>query len=310
MKTVADGRARRGRALSLGTSEAIRGFLFVLPALVLLGIFVYRPLLETVRLSFYDWNMVSPTQTYVGWRNYAELWQSPGVRRAVVNTGTYALWLGALVLVLPTIATIALTYMRSFWRRLFRVVLFLPNIISLATASVIWLWIYNPIGGFLAAVWAALDKFPVNWLSNPRTALGAVAVIVAWKAFGYNFLLLTAGLAGVPQEVVEAARVDGAEGWVLWRHILIPMLGPTIVFVLSATLVMAAEYVFTPVHMLTEGGPINASTNVVFEIWRQAFRWFRVGYSSAIAVCVFLLFLVITTVQMLVSERVVSYEER
>ena len=275
-----------------------------------LAIFVYRPLLETLRLSFYEWNMVSPTQTYVGWRNYLELLENPGVRRAVVNTGTYALWLGALVLVLPTIAAIALTYMRRWWRRAFRVVLFLPNIISLATAGVIWLWIYNPIGGLLASVWEALGRFPVNWLSNPGTALGAIAVIVAWKAFGYNFLLLTAGLAGVPQEIVEAARVDGAEGWALWRHILLPLLGPTIVFVLSATLVMAAEYVFTPVHMLTEGGPINASTNVVFEIWRQAFRWFRVGYSSAIAVCVFILFLVITTVQLLVSERVVSYEER
>src|SRR5690606_3716067 len=105
-----------------------------------------------------------------------------GVRRAISNTAAYALWLGALVLVLPTIATVALTYMRTFWRRAFRVVLFLPNIISLATAGVIWLWIYNPIGGFLATVWDALGKFPVNWLSNPNTALGAIAVIVAWKA--------------------------------------------------------------------------------------------------------------------------------
>src|SRR5690606_33621863 len=125
VKAMTEGRARRGRALSLGAGEAIRGYLFILPAVVLLGIFVYRPLLETLRLSFYEWNMVSPTQTYVGWSNYREMLESPGVRRAISNTAAYALWLGALVLVLPTIATVALTYMRTFWRRAFRVVLFL-----------------------------------------------------------------------------------------------------------------------------------------------------------------------------------------
>ena len=108
----------------------------------------------------------------------------------------------------------------------------------------------------------------------------------------------------------KRARVDGADGIALWRYILLPLLGPTMVFVLSATLLMSAEYVFTPVHMLTEGGPVNATTNIVFEIWRQAFRWFHVAIPSAIALVVFILFLVITTVQMLVSERVVSYEER
>lgn len=310
MRLALRGRAVVPRALSLGTWEALRGYLFVLPALVGLGLFVYRPLLSTVRLSFFDWNMVSPTMTPVGWDNYVELIQNPVAHKALVNTAVYALWLAVLVLMLPTVATIGLAYLRGRWRQSLRVALFLPNIISLATASVIWLWIYNPIGGFLATVWDSLGWFPVNWLSNPKTALGAVAVIVAWKAFGYNFLLLTAGLSGIPHEVVEAARVDGADGIALWRYILLPLLGPTMVFVLSATLLMSAEYVFTPVHMLTEGGPVNATTNIVFEIWRQAFRWFRVGYSSAIALVVFILFLVITTVQMLVSERVVSYEER
>lgn len=310
MNGLKRGRAQSARVLSLSVGEAIRGYLFILPVVVSLAIFVYRPLLDTLRLSFVDWNMVSPNKTPVGWANYAELLDSSGVARAFSNTLAYVLWLTVLVLVLPTIATVGLTYIRGWWRQLFRVTLFVPNIISLASAGVIWLWIYNPIGGFLGTIWEAFGRFPVNWLSNPATALGAVAVIVAWKAFGYNFLLLTAGLAGIPQEVVEAARVDGAEGFTLWRLILMPLLGPTIVFVLSATLGMAAEYVFTPIHMLTGGGPINATTNIVFEVWRQAFRWFRVGFSSSIAIVVFLLFLAITIIQMLVSERVVSYDER
>lgn len=310
MNTPKRGRAAKSRALPLRAGEAWRGFLFVLPAVLGLGIFVYRPLVETFRLSFVEWNMVSPNKTPVGLSNYVEIAESSGALRALSNTAAYALWLAALVLVLPGVATVGLTYIRGRWRQLFRVTLFLPNIISLATASVIWLWIYNPIGGLLGTVWDGLGRFPVNWLSNPATALGAVAVIVAWKAFGYNFLLLTAGLAGVPKEVVEAARVDGAEGFALWRFVLVPLMGPTIVFVLSSTLVMSAEYVFTPIHMLTEGGPINSTTNIVFEVWRQAFRWFRVGYSSAIAIVVFLMFLLITTVQMLLSERVVSYDER
>jgi sn-glycerol 3-phosphate transport system permease protein len=298
------------RRRSLAAQEALTGFLLVLPALAALGMFIYRPLLDTFLLAFSDWNMVRAERTIVGLANFREMVDSATIRRAVVNTGWYVVWLVGLLIVFPLIIGSGFTVVARRARAFFSAVLFAPMVVSLGIASILWLWIYNPISGLSGAIWRELGWTPVSWLSNPSTVLGAIAVIVAWKAFGYNMMLFIAGLGTIPRELIDAARVDGAEGWRLWRFVVLPLLGPTVVFVLFATLAMATEYVFTPIHVLTGGGPTDASTNIVFEIWRQAFRWFRVGYASAIAVTVFLVFLAITVVQMLGSERVVSYEER
>ena len=298
------------RRRSLATQEALTGFLLVLPALLALGMFIYRPLVDTFFLAFSDWNMVRAERTFVGLANFREMVESTTIRRAVVNTGWYVVWLVGLLIVFPLIVGSGFTIIARPARAFFSAVLFAPMVVSLGIASILWLWIYNPISGLSGAIWREFGLTPVSWLSNPSTVLGAIALIVAWKAFGYNMMLFIAGLGTIPRELIDAARVDGAEGWRLWRFVVLPLLGPTVVFVLFATLAMATEYVFTPIHVLTGGGPTDASTNIVFEIWRQAFRWFRVGYASAIALTVFLVFLAITVVQMLGSERVVSYEER
>ena len=295
---------------SLARQEAVTGLLLILPALIALGVFIYRPLVDTFFLAFADWNMVRAERTFVGLANFQEMAGSATIRRAVVNTGWYVLWLVGLLIIFPLFVGSGFTVVGRRARSFFSAVLFAPMVISLGIASILWLWIYNPISGFTGVLWRELGWTPVSWLSNPATVLGAIALIVAWKAFGYNMMLFIAGLGTIPRELIDAARVDGAEGWRLWRFIVLPLLGPTVVFVLFATLAMATEYVFTPIHVLTGGGPTDASTNIVFEIWRQAFRWFRVGYASAIALTVFVVFLTITVVQMLGSEKVVSYEER
>lgn len=295
---------------SLARQEAVTGFLLILPALIALGVFIYRPLVDTFFLAFADWNMVRAERTFIGLANFQEMAGSTTIRRAFVNTGWYVLWLVGLLIIFPLFVGSGFTVVGRRARSFFSAVLFAPMVISLGIASILWLWIYNPISGFTGVLWRELGWTPVSWLSNPATVLGAIALIVAWKAFGYNMMLFIAGLGTIPRELIDAARVDGAEGWRLWRFIVLPLLGPTVVFVLFATLAMATEYVFTPIHVLTGGGPTDASTNIVFEIWRQAFRWFRVGYASAIALTVFVVFLTITVVQMLGSEKVVSYEER
>ena len=298
------------RRRSLAAREAATGVLLVLPALIALGMFIYRPLVDTFFLAFSDWNMVRAERTFIGLANFQEMAGSATIRRAVVNTGWYVVWLVGLLIAFPLFVSAGFTVIGRRARRFFSGVIFAPMVVSLGIASILWLWIYNPISGLSGAIWRELGWRPVSWLSNPSTVLGAIALIVAWKAFGYNMMLFIAGMGTIPRELIDAARVDGADGPRLWRYIVLPLLGPTVVFVLFATLAMATEYVFTPIHVLTGGGPVDASTNIVFEIWRQAFRWFRVGYASAIALTVFAVFLVITVVQMLGSERVVSYEER
>jgi sn-glycerol 3-phosphate transport system permease protein len=306
-RTVGVGSPRR---LSLRWREALTGLLLIAPALIGLGVFVYRPLLDTFWLSFQDWNMVRPTRTPVGLANYQELAVSPTIRVALRNTLAYGGWLLGLIIVLPLVVSAGLTYLGGRTRQVFTAVMFTPMVVSLGIAAVLWLWVYNPLSGFSGNLSRALGIAPMNWLSNPATVLGAIAVIVAWKAFGYNMLLFISGFGTISRELIDAARVDGAAGFRLWRFVVLPLLAPTTVFVILSTLAMAAEYVFTPIHVLTGGGPVNASTNIVFEIYRQAFRFFRVGYASSVAIVVFLLFLIVTVVQMRISEKIVSYEER
>ena len=188
--------------------------------------------------------------------------------------------------------------------------MFAPTIVSLGIASVIFVWIFNPIGGLIASVFELFGQTPLIWTSSIERAKIPIIVVVAWKSLGYNMVLLSAAIGAVPSEVKEAAELDGAVGGKLWRFIILPLISPTILFVFIMTMSMAAEYVFTPIHVMTGGGPQGVTTNIVFEIYRQAFLWFRIGMSSTYAVIVFIIFGLLLAVQGFVSKRVVSYEER
>jgi len=280
-----------------------------MPAILLFAIFVYRPLINTFILSFYEWNMIGE-KVPIGLNNFIELMGNNTFKRALINSVYYALWLICLIIFLPTIITAGISSLPKKFGGFYRIALFTPTVVSLGIGSVMWLWIFNPIGGFLGNIWKYLGYTPINWLSGSRTALIAIVIIVAWKAFGYNLLLLMAGFGNIPKTVMDAARVDGAVGVKLWWYIILPLISPTTLFVLIFTLSMSSEYIFTPIHVLTVGGPRSATTNLVFEVWRQAFRWFRVGTSSALAILVLIIFSALTILVMVISNKVVSYEER
>lgn len=288
--------------ISPKTKRSIFGFLLTLPVLIPFAIFVYRPLIETFILSFHEWNMVSE-KTYVGFNNYIELFRSSSFRKALINTVYYAFLLIVFIVILPLFVNAGLFNMNQKIKNFYKTTLFTPAIISLGIASIIFSWIFNPISGLLAAVFENIGLTPINWLSSTSYALFAVLIIVVWKSFGYNFLLILAGLTSIPDSLIDAAKVDGATGFKLWYYIIIPLLKPTILFVFVFTLSMSAEYVFTPIHVLTGGGPQNSTTNLMFEIWRQAFRWFRVGSSSAIAIIIFLIFSLLMLLRTLITRN-------
>ncbi len=295
--------------LSQKIRKSIFGYILILPTLITFGVFIYRPLLETLFISFHEWNMIG-TKTYVGLNNYIELLGSKSFQYAFINTCYYAILLVVFVIILPTFVTAGIYYISEKTKSFYRVTIFTPAIISLGIASIVWSWIYNPIGGLIGRVLEFLGYTPINWLSSPRTALLAVVIVVTWKAFGYNLLLIMAGLTGIPDTVLDAARVDGATSFKLWFYIILPLISPTLLFVFIFTLSMSAEYVFTPIHVLTGGGPQNATTNLMFEIWRQAFQWFRVGTSSAIAIIVFIIFSVLMLLRNAISKKVTTYGEK
>ncbi len=288
----------------------LTGFLFVLPAVLGFGFFIYRPLVDTLILSFHQWNMVSPTREFVGLANYREVFSGGAFYQALWNTGVYAFWLTILIIVLPLVLSYGLTRTGRRLRNAYRITLFTPTVVSLGIASVIFVWIFNPIGGLIASVTELFGGVPLNWTSSLARAKVPIIVVVAWKALGYNMVLLLSAIGAVPGELRQAAELDGALGFRLWWYIILPLIAPTILFVFVLTMSMAAEYVFTPIHVITGGGPQSATTNVVFEIYRQAFLWFRVGMSSTFAVIVFAIFGLLLGAQIWVSNKVISYEER
>ncbi len=292
------------------TGHALTGFLFTLPALTGFTLFVYRPLMETIYLSFHDWNMVSRTKKFIGWDNYKEILTSDSFYQALWNTGVYAIWLIVFIIFLPLLLSYGLTRVGKWERNLYRITLFAPTVVSLGIASVLFVWIFNPIGGFIASVIEMFGGIPLNWTSSLERAKTPIITVVAWKSLGYNMVLLLAGIGAVPEEVKQAAEIDGAVGLKLWRYIILPLISPTILTVFVLTISMSAEYVFTPIHVITGGGPQGVTTNVVFEIYRQAFQWFRVGLSSTFSVIVLGIFIALLGFKIKLSERIVSYEER
>lgn len=288
--------------------QALTAAAFLLPAALLLAVFVYWPMITTVRLSFFQWNMISPTPLWVGGDNYREVLRSRELAVAALNTVWYVLLLLVANLVLPYGCAYVLAHVVRRGQNFYKCAIFLPSVLSLAVASVIFLWIFNPITGPVNAALRWLGMMPPSWFKAHGWVIVALAVITAWKCFGYNFILLLAGIANVPAELIEAARLDGASKWTIFRRIVLPLTAPTALYVLSLTVVMGAQYVFVPIQMLTGGGPDQGSTNLIFLIYQYGFQFFTIGKAGAVALITLLLFAGFIVLQGRVLERGVHYE--
>lgn len=285
-----------------------RPYLFILPALVPLVLFTYLPLWRTLQLSFFDWNMISPDRKWAGLTNYRSLFESREFWMASWNTVKYTALLLLLNLAGPLLVAHGVTRVGRRWQAFYKGVIFAPAVVSLAVASVIFLWIFNPLVGAANALLGALGLPAPNWLSDYTWVIWALAAITAWKSFGYNFIVLLAGLLSVPKELEEAARVDGSSGFQITRRVILPLTSSTILYVLVSTVVLGSQYVFVPIEMLTGGGPNQASTNLVHLIYQFAFSFFKTGYAAAASVVTFLGFLALIFLQARVMERRVYYE--
>lgn len=288
--------------------ERLIPYLFVLPAVALMGIFIYWPLIYSVYLSLLDWNFVSPIRTFVGGDNFANLAHDHIFRQALGNTGLYLLALVPIQVFLPLLLALLLWPVRkSRVQTTYRAVLFTPTVISFAIAAVVWLWIFNPIQGVLNKVVVGAGGERVSWLTNPQTAIWCVIVVAAWKTIGFNLLLYLAALEAVPGEYLEAAALDGASGWRLFRHIRWPLISPTFFFVLVTTVIFVSDEAFAAINVLTDGGPFEKTTNVLYYLYERGFRFFQVGQASAVAVLVVIAVMTITYLQFRYVERHVHY---
>jgi multiple sugar transport system permease protein/sn-glycerol 3-phosphate transport system permease protein len=276
---------------------------------VLLAVFTYWPLLHTIYLSFVQWNM-NPDQPmrWVGTANYRGIFNSPLFDAAFRNTLIYIIASIPLKVLLP-IPIAIFVWTLGTRGQVYRALLFLPTLFSFTVVAVVFLWMLNPIGGHFVQIARLLGGQWPNVLTDPDLAIWTILLISTWKVIGFNTLLYVAGLASINRDYVEAMRLDGASDWRLVRHLLWPLLTPTTLFVLISTVIFAIQQVFTPIDIMTEGGPQNGTTNLFYMVYQYAFRTFNVGFGAAGTVIIFAFLLAITLLKMRTLDRHVQYQQ-
>ena len=276
-------------------------WVFVTPGLALIGVFFAIPVIGSFLLSFTDFDIYSigdPASTrFIGLENYRALFTTPLFWTALKNTTYYVAVGGPLSVAVSLAAAIAVNAKAVRWKPFFRSAFFAPWVTSLVAVSLVWRYVYHPQYGPLNAMLGALGIGPIDWLGNPRWAMPAIILVSVWKNFGYNMLVFLAGLQTVPEELYEAADLDGAGVWRRFRHVTLPMLGPTLVFVGIVTMI-AAFQIFSEPYVMTQGGPLKSTLTLMLFMYEQGFRWWRLGFAAAVAVVLFLLTLVGTLVQL------------
>jgi multiple sugar transport system permease protein len=304
------------------------GYLFILPAFLVVLVFRLLPMLQAVRMSLFRWGIAGPL-SFVGLKNFARLFIDPKFYQSLSNTFWFV------VLVVPSTIIISLVFASLLNKRIrgrgvYRTLYYLPVVTSTVALSVVWKWIYNPDRGVLNALLDFLGLENVAWLNDPRglfellfgtfgvevsgflagpsIALLALIIMAIWHNAGYCIIIALAGLQSIPRQYYEAARLDGANSWNMFWHITLPALSPTL-FYLSVTQSIIAFNTFTPVYVMTDpaGGPLGTTSLVVFYLYEQSFRLWNLGYANAIAFVIFMLIFLLTHVQRRFIEKRVHY---
>ncbi|ADP82694.1 carbohydrate ABC transporter permease [Pseudofrankia inefficax] len=290
-------------ALARRLLAAAPPYLYLLPAVACLVLWTYKPLVEAVQLSFYDWNLL-PTSpmTYVGFHKYAEVFTQPGLRRATLNTVYYILGLLPFSVALPTVIALVTRRLGGRSRNVYRAIVFLPMLVAPVAAAAVWNWLLDPTGLSNQALgWFGVA--PHNWLRTEGTALPAILAITAWSMCGFATLVVSAGLTGISADYGEAAAIDGATGWQILRWVTLPLLRSTLLFLVLMTVLLSGQWTFPLLDSLTQGGPGDSSSNVYYLLWELGFRNFDAGLASAAGIVFFLVFGLIAAALVALADR-------
>ena len=296
---------RRRRGLSFERRDALTGYLFIAPQLLGIVAFVLVPLGLIAYFSFHEWNVLAGTFTFVGVENYERLFNDE--RLAPVLQATAVFSAGLVVFNLSLALLLAnLLNQRSRAMVVFRTIFFSPVVVSLVAWTIVWSFLLQDNGGINGLLELVGIDGP-NWLREGPTAMLSVIVVQVFKNVGLNMILFLAALQGVPRELTEAARMDGANGPTLFGRITLPLISPTILLTFIITIVGSLQ-VFAQVAVLTQGGPGTSTTVLVYYLFQQAFLFGRFGYGSVLAIVLFAIVLVLTIVQWQLRKKWVFYE--
>ena len=305
------------------------GYLFILPALIVILVFRFYPILQAIRMSFFKWGMAGPLYA-VGLKNFNRLFIDPKFYQSLGNTFWYVVFVVPLTIIM-SIFFAQLLNQKIRGRGVYRTIYYLPVVTSIVAISVVWKWIFNPDRGILNAMFSIFGIEGLKWLNDargvfeiilaplnielsgffagPSIALLALIIMAVWHNIGYCVIIALAGLQNVPGQYYEAAKIDGASTWKTFRHVTLPIISPTI-FYLIITQSIFAFNTFTPVYVMTQppGGPLGTTNLVVFYLYEQAFKLWNLGYANAIAFVIFIIIFFLTQFQKRFIERRVHYE--
>jgi len=286
--------------------RSLAGWWFVAPALFVLATFFFIPVLAAFGMSLTDFDIYALTDLsnlrFVGLQNYWELlhdalfWKSLGNTFYFVVLGvplSIATSLGAALLVNSKVAR---------FRGFFRTIYFAPVITTLVAVAVVWRYIFHTRYGFFNYALGFIGIDPIDWLGDPKWAMPAIVILAVWKNFGYNMIIILAALQSIPEDLYEAARIDGASYWQQFRHVTLPSLQP--VLLLVSILTIAGYFqLFAEPYVITEGGPLDSTRSVLFHMYEEGFKWWSLGRASAVAFVLFVIIFLVTLVQLRIGRR-------
>lgn len=279
---------------------------FVAPVLVALGLFFFLPVAAALILSFTDFDIYAVADIgnlrFVGLDNYLRLLETPLFWKALGNTAWFVILGVPLSIMMSLTAALLLDNKLARFKGFFRTVYFAPVVTTLVAVAVIWRYLLHTRYGLVNWALGGIGIGPIDWLGDPHWSMPAIVLFAVWKNFGYNMIIILAGLQTIPEELHEAARIDGASAFQRLRHVTLPGLAPVLLVV--SILTMAGYFqLFAEPYVMTQGGPVESTVSILYFMYEQGFRWWNLGFASAIAFVLFLIMFALTLVQLKVSER-------
>jgi len=282
------------------------GWWFSLPALLLIGVFFLLPVVAALLLSFTDFDLYALADPanlrYIGLENYRTLLVTPLFWQALGNTAVFVV-LGVPLSLLASLGAALLVDSRlARFRPLFRTALFAPVVTTLVAVALIWRYLLHTRYGLINYLLTHLGLPAIDWLGDPHWSMPSIVLLAVWKNFGYNMIILIAALQAIPEDLHDAARLEGASAWARLRHITLPLLAPTLALVGILT-VSGYFQLFAEPYVMTQGGPLQSTLSVLYFMFDQGFTWWKLGSASAVAFLLFALILLVTAAQQRLTRR-------
>ncbi|MEG8039170.1 sugar ABC transporter permease [Sphingomonas sp. LR60] len=288
------------------TRQSRAAWLFATPVLAVIALVFVLPTVLALGLSVTDYSIYALADwsnlRFIGFDNFTDLLATPLFWRALGNTAIFAVLGVPMAIGTSLFTALLLNDATVRWKPLWRVALFAPYVTGIVATAVVWRFLLNTRFGLLNWFLGQVGITPVDWLGDPRWSIPAILLFVTWKVFGYNMIVFTAALAAVPEELMEAARLDGAGPWTRFRHVTLPAIGPTLL--LAAVLSVAGFLqLFAEPYVMTLGGPSQSTVTILYFMFDEGFKWWNLGQASGVAFVLLILILSLTLIQTRIGRR-------